>query len=367
MKTRNFSFDLPEELIAQNPPEERGTCRLMLIDRGDDTLGHYAMGDFPDLVEPGTLVVFNDSRVRKGRIFAGSETGGKVEFLFLEPRDSDLRLWRVTASSSRRQRVGKRYELPEAITGTIVAEDPPYKVLELSQPIDDGYFERAGHVPLPPYIRREDTPEDEKRYQTVYGIVTGSIASPTAGLHFTRPILNSLVSKGAGLAYVTLHVGLGTFRPIRSEHIEEHEMHTERYSMPRETATAINRAKAEGRPVLAVGTTVVRTLESAAAGGDFSGAEEGLNEDRGGSRGAGSTAFNTARVDAGEGETNLFIRPGYRFRIVDQLMTNFHTPESSLIVMVSAFAGTERIKRAYTEAVDKRYMFFSYGDAMLIR
>jgi S-adenosylmethionine:tRNA ribosyltransferase-isomerase len=352
VKTDDFSFDLPEELIAQGPSARRGESRLMLLDRSSGSIGHYpAVSRLPELVEPGTLMVFNDSRVRKARLFAVAlDTGARVEFLLLRRLVDGT--WEASATKLRKQRAGRRYELPEGVRATVVepagaaarAGEPTRTDtvrLAFEPPISDEYLERAGHVPLPPYIKRGDRPEDEERYQTVYSREVGSAACPTAGLHFTEELLAALDARGVGRATVTLHVGLGTFLPVRSETVEGHAMHEEEYSVPAETARAVNEAKAEGRPVLAVGTTSLRTLESAWAEG------EGLR--------------------AGPGSTRIFIYPGYRFKAVDRLFTNFHTPKSTLLMLVSAFAGREAILAAYAEAVRERYRFFSYGDAMLIR
>jgi S-adenosylmethionine:tRNA ribosyltransferase-isomerase len=346
VRTDDFSFDLPEELVAQEPPERRGDSRLMVLDRATGTVTHRAMRDIPTLVEPGTLMVFNDSRVRKARIFGKAlDTGAEVEFLLLRRMGEGL--WEAAASKLRRQRTGRRYSFPEGVEAESRGRDSPIGddkpeslVLEFSPAIDDGYLERYGHVPLPPYIRRDDRPSDEERYQTVYSRSVGSAACPTAGLHFTEETLASLDAAGVRRASVTLHVGLGTFLPVRTDIVEEHSMHEEEYTVPEETARAVSRAKAEGRPVMAVGTTSLRTLESAWTEG------EGLR--------------------SGPGSTRIFIYPGYRFNAVDRLFTNFHTPRSTLLVLVSAFAGRERILAAYAEAVRERYRFFSYGDAMLI-
>jgi S-adenosylmethionine:tRNA ribosyltransferase-isomerase len=239
-----------------------------------------------------------------------------------------------------RLEAGKIITLPEGIEATVVAERPDERVLSFSSELDDAYLERNGHLPLPPYIHREDDDSDKDRYQTVYARESGSAAAPTAGLHFTPEILASLESSGVELCFLTLHVGLGTFLPVRSETVEGHTMHTEEYTIPAATAAAVNAAKKEGRPVVAVGTTSVRTLES---------------------------AWTEAGLQAGPGATNIFMYPGYGFKVVDTMFTNFHTPGSTLLMLVSAFAGRERILAAYNEAIMNRYRFFSYGDAMLIR
>lgn len=337
MKTRAFSFKLPVELIAQEPPPQRDSSRLLVLDRGSGALRHARIVDLPSLLPPGTVMVLNDSRVRKARLFGRSQqTGGAIEAVLLERLEGGR--WRALAARSR-SRLGRPYLFLEGVRGTVVESGGDSCVMEFEPPVDEGYLERHGHVPLPPYIRRQDTAADAARYQTVYARHTGSSAAPTAGLHLSEPLLAELRLRGVQVLPVTLHVGLGTFLPIRSQSIDEHFMHTESYSVPLETAQAVNRALAEGRRVLAVGTTVVRTLES---------------------------AWREGELGPGEGQTALYIRPGYRFRAVSQLLTNFHTPQSTLLVLVCAFAGRQAILRAYREAVRERYRFFSYGDAMLI-
>jgi S-adenosylmethionine:tRNA ribosyltransferase-isomerase len=280
----------------------------------------------------------NDSRVRKARLFAEGHDGRFIEFLLLEQRGPDL--WEAIVGPAGRAKPGKTFRFPEGVTGTVLSTEKETRLLRFDPPFDEQWLEKNGHVPLPPYIKRDDTIIDTERYQTVYARSPGSSAAPTAGLHFTWRLLDELRARGVSTAFVTLHVGLGTFLPIRSEEIEAHRMHEERYAIPRETKGSVEHAVAEGRPILAVGTTVVRALESAWT-------EGGLRE--------------------GEGATRLFITPGYRFKVVRQIFTNFHTPGSTLLVLVCAFAGTQRIVRAYREAVEKRYRFFSYGDAMLIQ
>ena len=239
-----------------------------------------------------------------------------------------------------RRKVGSRYSFPEGVEAEIDGEDGEFRFLRFSRDIDDDWLDRVGHIPLPPYIRREDEVADADRYQTVYARAVGSSAAPTAGLHFTSGILEELHARGIGTAFVTLHVGLGTFLPVREKRVEDHVMHEEAYSLSEETADAVEKAKAERRPVLAVGTTSVRTLES---------------------------AWKDGRLERGAGRTSIYIYPGYRFKVVDRLFTNFHTPESTLLMLVSAFAGRELILDTYAEAVRERYRFFSYGDAMYIR
>ncbi|HPE87957.1 MAG TPA: tRNA preQ1(34) S-adenosylmethionine ribosyltransferase-isomerase QueA [Spirochaetales bacterium] len=338
MRTTDFSFRLPEELIAQTPSERRGESRLLVLDRGSGGLTHSAVRDIAEFVPSGAVMVFNDSRVRRARLYAETPAGGKVELLLL--RREGPALWAALTTRMAKLTPGKRLELPDGVEAEVVEARPDERAFRFSREIDDDYLERNGHLPLPPYIRREDAPADAERYQTVYAREHGSSAAPTAGLHFTREILAGLDAAGVELRFVTLHVGLGTFLPVRAEEIEDHRMHREEYSIPAATADAVNAAKREGRPVVAVGTTSVRTLESAWT-------DDGL--------------------PAASGSTNIFIYPGYRFKAVDMMFTNFHTPESTLLMLVSAFAGRERVLAAYEEAVRERYRFFSYGDAMLIR
>ncbi len=299
-------------------------------------------------LEPGTLMVFNDSKVRKARIYGTAvETGAVVEFLLLEPlaRQTGSEAlsvsWKAMTSKARKQKIGRSYVFPGGLKGTIVGEAEDEKIIEFDRALGDRYLDANGHMPLPPYIKREDEAADSDRYQTIYARTTGSAACPTAGLHFTAPLLESLAEAGIDIEWVTLHVGLGTFLPVRVEEVERHAMHEEYYTVSEKTAAAVNAAKREGRKVLAVGTTSLRTLESAwdpAVG-----------------------------LRSGSSSTSIFIYPGYRFNVVDQLFTNFHTPKSTLLMLVAAFAGRESILAAYAEAIQEGYKFFSYGDAMLIR
>jgi S-adenosylmethionine:tRNA ribosyltransferase-isomerase len=338
MKTSDFSFELPEELIAQHPSQRRDEARLMVVNRSDGSVAHRRLSDLPGLLPADSLLVLNNTRVRKARLFGTTEHGGSVEFLLLEQLDAST--WKTLASKSKRQKRGRRYRFPDGVEGEITAEEGQFRHLRFTPAINEEYLQTWGRIPLPPYIRREATEEDEQRYQTVFADRTGSVAAPTAGLHFTPAIFKELEQRGIERAEVTLHVGIGTFSPIRTEKVEQHRMHSEHYEVPEPTADAVNLARSRGRQVCAVGTTSVRTLESA--------------------------ADEAGTLQSGEGHTDLYIYPGYRFRVVDAMLTNFHTPESSLLVMVSAFAGKELIDRAYREAVRHRYRFFSYGDAMLI-
>jgi len=369
MKTDDFNFDLPEELIAQYPVEQRGQSRLMVLDRRTGSIAHSMVEDIASFLPSGSLMIFNDSKVRKARVYGTcDQTGARVEFIFLAPLASKAlisiashkisfqddsavihpgeripaasRIWRAVCSKSRRQKPYRSYTFPGALRGTIVEDVHDEKIVEFSSLVDDGYFEKYGHVPLPPYIKREDTAEDEQRYQTVYAKRMGSSASPTAGLHFTPEMIERLKNKGIEIEYITLHVGLGTFLPVRTDSVEDHQMHEEWFEISPHVANRINGAKAEKRKVYAVGTTSLRALESAWFDGS---------------------------LHAGSYTTRIFIYPGFEFHLIDGLFTNFHTPKSTLVMLVSAFAGREKIFEAYRHAIREKYRFFSYGDAMLIQ
>ena len=342
MKTSEFYFNLPNELIAQTPADKRGESRLLVMDKNTGLLEHKMITDFPDMVKDGTLIIVNNSRVRKARLYGTSDTGGKVEFLLI--KQLSMHTWEAIVSKKKKQKVGKRFTFPGNVKGKITGISKDGAEITFAEEIDDFWLDKYGHMPLPPYIKREDTEEDSDRYQTVYAKNTGSVAAPTAGLHFTEEILDRLTKRNIEVVSVTLHVGLGTFIPVRSEIVEEHTMHTEEYEISEDTAFKINQAKKEGRKILAVGTTSVRTIESAWEG-----------------------SIDNGVIVPGKSSTNIYIYPGYEFKVVDHMLTNFHTPDSSLILLVSAFAGKDRIKNAYTEAIKQKYRFFSYGDAMLIR
>lgn len=318
----------------------------MVLDRASRSLSHRMAGDLPEILEGGSLLVFNDSRVRKARLYGVSKnSGAQVEFLLLQKLDA--RTWRTVVQRSRRRRAGSCYVFPGGLEGEICGADGEFRLLRFNAPVDDAWLDVHGHIPLPPYIKREDTAEDEARYQTVYAAAPGSAAAPTAGLHFTRELLARLEDRGIETAFLTLHVGLGTFWPVRTENIEDHRMHEETYAITEETALRVEKARAEGRKVVAVGTTSVRTLES---------------------------AWKNGRLARGEGATSIFIYPGYTFKAIDALFTNFHTPRSTLLMLVAAFAeaktgassGLDFILESYACAVREGYRFFSYGDAMLI-
>jgi S-adenosylmethionine:tRNA ribosyltransferase-isomerase len=355
MKTSHFSFNLPEELIAQHPSGKRGESRLMVLDRKSGDIQHLNINDLPDIIPQDGLMVFNNSRVRKARLFGISEGGNRVEFLLLKPVGdggipagsillSGSRNWLAMVSKSKRQKPGKKYSFPGGVKGEIIsAAEDGSRLVRFSDFINDSWLDEHGRIPLPPYIKREDQLSDAERYQTVYSEKTGSIAAPTAGLHFNDKIISRIKDKGIKTAFISLHVGQGTFLPVRTKNILDHKMHSETYEIDDSNSDIINQALKERRPLCAVGTTSVRTLES----------EAKLNGDR--------------FVKKGTKETDIFIYPGFRFRMADLMLTNFHTPESSLLMLVSAFAGKELIDTAYAIAVENKYRFFSYGDAMLIK
>ena len=346
MKTSDFNFELPENLIAQHPPEERGKSRLLVMDRKNRSLEHRMVSDLPGVLGEGTLMVFNNSRVRKARLYGRSEqTGRKQEFLLLSKTNCNT--WQVMVARARRCRPGNRYLFAAGLWGEITGEEGEYRLLRFDRPIDDAWLEIHGHVPLPPYIKREDSKDDTERYQTVYAREYGSAAAPTAGLHFTEELLENLREAGVESAFITLHVGPGTFLPVRSENLEDHKMHEESYNIDDDTACRVGKARAEGRKILAVGTTSLRAMESAW--------EEGM-----------PACKATGQLKRGEGSTSIFIYPGYEFKAVDALFTNFHTPGSTLLMLVAAFADRGFILDAYREAVREGYKFFSYGDACLI-
>ena len=341
MKTSDFYYDLPQELIAQTPIEPRDASRLLVLGRQSGELCHRHFRDIADYLEPGDCLVLNDSRVLPARLFGVKEdTGAHVEFLLLTRREGDA--WEALAGPGRRAKPGSRFSFGGGVLRAEVLDvlEGGNRLLRFSY--DEGNFyellDKVGTMPLPHYITAEL--KDQERYQNVYSRERGSAAAPTAGLHFTPELLERIRKKGVRIAFVTLHVGLGTFRPVKVEHIEEHKMHSEHYALTAENAALINAAKAEGKRVIAVGTTSCRTLETI-------GTREGC-------------------IRESSGWTDIFIYPGYEFKVLDGLVTNFHLPESTLIMLVSAFAGYDHTMRAYHTAVQERYRFFSFGDAMLI-
>jgi S-adenosylmethionine:tRNA ribosyltransferase-isomerase len=401
MKTSDFFFELPDELVAQYPPEQRGQSRLMLLNRKTGKRSQRIVEELPEILcEPEfrgkdgrpPLLVFNNSKVRKARLIGVSQqTGAKAEFLLIGNREqgtgtprehrvercslnicgsagaqeklpvcenrhegtyrkavrslsSGRSEWKVLTKRAKRRKTGSVYVFfdkqgEEIASAEITGGEGDFKFLTFDRVIDDSWLDRYGHIPLPPYIKRQDIPADSERYQTVYASACGSSAAPTAGLHFTKELLARIGAAGIESVFITLHVGLGTFLPVRSENIEDHVMHRELFSIDDNTAMKIESAMTQGRKVIAVGTTSVRTMES---------------------------AWDSGMIKRGEGATSIFIYPGYQFKAVDALFTNFHTPESTLLMLVSAFAGRELILESYAEAIAEGYRFFSYGDAMLI-
>lgn len=340
MRLEEFDYDLPPELIAQTPLDRRDESRLLVLERESGKMEHRVFHDLPAYLRPGDVLVLNDTRVLPARLIGRRKhTGGKVEVLLLRELGSDR--WEVLVKPGRRCPEGEELVFGDGkLTGRVLNRTEEGGRIIAFSPGGPKFLEtlnEIGKVPLPPYIRTEL--KDQERYQTVYARHLGSAAAPTAGLHFTPELLKAIEERGIAILYLTLHVGLGTFRPVREERIEDHRMHEEYYVVRPGVAEAVNAAKKEGRRVVAVGTTVVRTLESAGKSGE---------------------------VKAGAGWTDLFIYPGFEFRIVDALVTNFHLPKSTLLMLVSAFAGREKILRAYQEAIRERYRFFSFGDAMLI-
>ena len=349
--TPDFDYTLPQELIAQTPIEPRDSSRLLVLDRATGAVTHRnSFADITDYLRPGDLLVFNDSRVIPARVYGRfASTGGVMELLLLQ-RVSP-RVWQCLGQPGRRMRVGTELVLEgngaSAAAKVISVDAEGLRTVEVE---DDGALAQVGTVPLPPYIH--ETLADPERYQTVYSRELGSAAAPTAGLHFTPELMERLRGLGVELVYLTLHVGLDTFRPVQTENPSEHTIHTERWEVSRATADAVNRAKAEGRRVVAVGTTSVRVLETAAQAA--TGGDPDIN------------AGTSAAIIAGSGSTALFILPGYEFKVVDATVTNFHLPRSTLLMLVSAFAGREAILNAYQEAVNERYRFYSFGDGMFI-
>lgn len=345
----DYTYDLPEELIAQEPAKERTESRLFLLDRKEGAFSHHLFSDLTSLLEPGALLVVNDTRVLPARVFGRKESGGRVELLVLDHPENETTgpmIRRCLVKASKRTKVGSRIIFGVDLSGTVkdIHADGIVSIAFSGETDPDSFMAEKGIMPLPPYIKRSLTDPrssmDRERYQTVYSKKRGAVAAPTAGLHFSNELIARLEQCGIRLVPLTLHVGHGTFRPVRSQDIRGHSVGRESYSIGRETAAAVNEARSQGRKIVAVGTTVVRTLESA-------------SDEKG-------------RVEACQGHTDLMILPGHRFRAVDGMITNFHLPASSLLFLVSAFAGLDRIKQAYEEAVRNKYRFYSYGDAMLI-
>ncbi|WP_459481801.1 tRNA preQ1(34) S-adenosylmethionine ribosyltransferase-isomerase QueA [Clostridium saccharoperbutylacetonicum] len=340
MNVKDFDFYLPEELIAQHPLEERDSSRLMVLNKKTGEINHKKFRDIIGYLNEGDTLVLNNTRVMPARLIGEKEeTGGKIEFLLLKRVEKDQ--WECLAKPGKSARVGRRFTFGEGKLKAEVIEvkDNGNRIVEFYY---DGIFEEVleslGEMPLPPYIH--ERLDDRERYQTVYSKENGSAAAPTAGLHFTKELLEEIKAKGVNVVYLTLHVGLGTFRPVKVDTIEDHEMHSEFYMLSKETADIINETKKRGNSVISVGTTSTRTLETI-------GDENGFVKEQ-------------------SGWTNIFIYPGYKFKVVDKLITNFHLPESTLIMLVSTLAGKDNVMNAYKEAVNERYRFFSFGDAMFI-
>lgn len=340
MNKSDFYFDLPDDLIAQHPLEDRSSSKLLVLDKETGAIDHKVFKDVIDYFEPGDCLVLNDSRVLPARIFGVKDTGASIEFLLLKRIEGDK--WETLVKPGRKAKLGATFSFGEGLMrGEIVdMADEGARIIEFKyEGIFEEILDQLGTMPLPPYITAQL--EDQERYQTVYSRVTGSAAAPTAGLHFTTELIESFKNKGVHVCYVTLHVGLGTFRPVKVDNILEHSMHAEYYELSQETADIINKAKADGNKVVSVGTTSTRTIESAC---DAS----GLLKEK-------------------SGWTEIFIYPGYKFKVIDRLITNFHLPESTLIMLVSTLAGHKEVMNAYEVAVEERYRFFSFGDAMFVK
>jgi S-adenosylmethionine:tRNA ribosyltransferase-isomerase len=338
MKTQDFDFYLPSHLIAQHPAQERTASRMLCLDGSNGNLTDKMFLDFPAACNKGDLLIFNDTRVIKARLFGHKHSGGNVEVLIERVINQQVAYAHVRASRS--PKIGSRIRLSDAFDVEVTARhDDLFELHFLSDVSVFDLLEQHGALPLPPYITHTATDDDEERYQTVFAKNLGAVAAPTAGLHFNEALLEQLQQKGVNIAYVTLHVGAGTFQPVRVDNIAEHKMHSELFSIPQSTVDSIKETRLHGGRVTAIGTTALRALESTAQHGE---------------------------LKAGEGDTDIFITPGYQFKVVDRLFTNFHLPKSTLLMLVSAFAGIDNIKNAYAHAIEKEYRFFSYGDAMLI-
>ncbi len=338
MRRQDFHYELPEELIAQHPADRRDAARLLQLDGASGAVADRWITDLPALLRPGDLLVLNDTRVIPARLFAHKTTGGRVEIMIERLLDEKTLLAQLRASKANRS--GMRLTIDNDIEFEIIERRDDFYVLRLhAGEALTTVLERHGHMPLPPYIQRADEKNDRYRYQTVYAREPGAVAAPTAGLHFTPELLQQLQAAGIRLTYITLHVGLGTFSPMRVDDISDHRMHHERVQVDAAACAAVAETRARGGRVVAVGTTSVRSLEAAAGGGE---------------------------LQPFSGETDIFIYPGYRFRVIDALLTNFHLPESTLLMLVCALAGRDNVMHAYDHAIKQRYRFFSYGDAMLV-
>jgi S-adenosylmethionine:tRNA ribosyltransferase-isomerase len=342
MLVKEFDYLLPAELIARYPATERDASRLLLLDRASKRVAEDHFRNLSAHLVAGDLLVMNDTRVMPARLFGSRASGGKAEIFLVRRTEEKAERWNCLLRASKRFRDGQVVHLPGGMTATVCGKSVCESwLVEFAgaEPFGE-WLEREGHIPLPPYLQREDDADDRERYQTVFSRNPGAVAAPTAGLHFTRELLAELEAKGVRIAYLTLHTGPGTFQPVRVERVEDHRIHTERYFIPAATAEEVRLARARGSRVIAVGTTTTRTLEYA--------------------------SDSAGKVTAGSGEADIFIFPGYRFKVVTALITNFHLPESTLLMLVSAFAGHEYTLAAYREAVNRGFRFYSYGDAMLI-
>lgn len=344
----DFDFELPPELIAQHPASERSASRLLVV---EDPIRDLQFRDIVDLLNPGDLLVFNNSRVIPARLFGIKPTGGKVEILVERIKDNHQAIGMMRVSKKPAAGTGILIDQATNTQVRILGRDAQHEdrfLLQFDRPVLN-VLETFGEIPLPPYIQHRPDAQDSERYQTVYAQVPGSVAAPTAGLHFDAAVLKALEARGIQRAEVTLHVGTGTFAPVRSEHIEEHRMHSEWYEISKQTADLVNQVKAQGGRVIAVGTTSLRTLEAAA------------QRDQGG---RGIARPQGGAIHPGAADTDIFIRPGYQFQVVDGLLTNFHLPKSTLLMLVAAFIGYDKMRQVYQHAIQSRYRFFSYGDAM---
>ncbi|MDD2190514.1 MAG: tRNA preQ1(34) S-adenosylmethionine ribosyltransferase-isomerase QueA [Eubacteriales bacterium] len=343
MNINDFDYDLPDELIAQHPADKRDESRLLIVDRKTGNIKHRHFYDLLDHITPGDCLIMNNSKVIPARLFGIKEmTGARVEFLLVKRINNDI--WEAMVRPGKKLHIGDRVSFTE--DGSLSAEildhnEGGTRIVQFKHEENfSDILERIGKIPLPPYIERDSDDEDKIRYQTVYCKQEGSVAAPTAGLHFTEELIQKTTEKGVNIAYVTLHVGIGTFRPVKCDKIEEHKMHFEEYEIDEENASIINETKKSGGRIISVGTTSARTVESAAG-------EQGM-------------------VQAGHGKTDIFIYPGYQFKVIDSLITNFHLPKSTLLMLISALYNREKIIEVYQEAVEQKYRFFSYGDAMFI-
>jgi S-adenosylmethionine:tRNA ribosyltransferase-isomerase len=342
MLVSDFTYHLPQELIARYPLADRDASRLLLLDRSSGSIAEEMFSNLPNYLRPGDLLVMNDTRVIPARLFGRKSTGGMVEVFLLRRVDGEGEQWECLLRSSKQFRDGQEIALESGMTAVVRSRTASENWLIdfVGDEPFDVWLEREGHIPLPPYLQRGDDSYDRERYQTVVAREPGAVAAPTAGLHFTQELLARLAAAGIETAFVTLHTGLGTFQPVRALNVEDHQIHTERFVIPGVTAEAISRTKAAGCRVVAVGTTSARTLEY--------------------------SAQQFGQVVSGSGEADIFIYPGYRFKVIDALITNFHLPESTLLMLVAALAGRETVLEAYREAVSRKFRFYSYGDAMFI-